>query len=144
MKLIKIVNTIPSIENLSRMKFYNWGASLKVSNLLKKMNSDKDFYISKEREIIESYVKKDENGNYSFSETGQPQFESVENATKFQQELFNLQTTEAEGYENPLVIFVKDFKFGEEALSPNDILVISDFVSIKDEEEDADKERIVS
>lgn len=135
MNLIKIVNAIPAIESVSKMKYYNWHASLKIVNLLKKMKSDRDFYMEKEREIIKSYVKKDENGNFSFNEKGQPIFNSVEDATQFQKELYNLQTTEAEGYNDiPLVIYVNDFKYGEEALSPNDILEISDFIVIEEEE----------
>ena len=82
---------------------------------------------------MKSYVLKDKEGKLQFTELGQPKFESVEKAQEFNEELISLQKTKIDVFD-PIVISVNDFKSGEESLTPEEIMLLSDFITFTCEE----------
>lgn len=126
-ELLKIVNSYDRFMVLTKKRYSNWGVALKLADAAKQLESKRAFYAEKERELIMTYVMKDENGKFQFSEQGQPKFESVEKATEFNTELVSLQRTLVDVFE-PVVISITDFRPDEESLTPEDIIILSDFV----------------
>lgn len=126
-ELLKIVNSYDRFMILTKKRYSNWGVALKLADAAKQLESKRAFYVEKERELIMTYVMKDEKGQLQFSEHGQPKFESVEKATEFNTELVSLQRTLVDIFE-PIVISITDFRPDEESLTPEDIIMLSDFV----------------
>lgn len=133
--LLHIVNVEQKFNELSKKRYHNWGVSLKLSKALREIRENKEIYIEKERELINQYVLKDENGQFKIV-NNQPQFESVEKAEEFQKELNNLQHTEIDIFD-PIHISINDFKFSEDALTPSDILALEPFVVFDEPEEES-------
>lgn len=126
-ELFKIVNSYDRFMVLTKKRYSNWGIALKLADAAKQLESKRAFYVEKERELVMTYAIKDENGQIQLSERGQLRFESVEMATEFNAELVSLQRTLVDIFE-PIVISITDFRPDEESLTPEDIIMLSDFI----------------
>lgn len=132
-ELIKIVNVYNVFVSLTKKRYSNWSTALKLANASKELGSNRDFYLEKERDLLKSYVLKDKEGKLQFTELGQPKFENVEKAQEFNEELISLQKTKVDIFD-PITISVNDFKSGEESLTPEEIILLSDFITFTCEE----------
>ena len=132
-ELIKIVNVYNVFVKKKKKRYSNWSAALKLANASKELGSNRDFYLEKERDLLKSYVLKDKEGKLQFTELGQPKFENVEKAQEFNEELISLQKTKVDIFD-PITISVNDFKSGEESLTPEEIMLLSDFITFTCEE----------
>ena len=132
-ELIKVVNVHNVFVSLTKKRYSNWGTALKLANASKELGSNRDFYLEKERDLLKSYVLKDKEGKLQFTELGQPKFENVEKAQEFNEELISLQKTKVDIFD-PITISVNDFKSGEESLTPEEIMLLSDFITFTCEE----------
>ena len=132
-ELIKIVNVYNVFVSLTKKRYSNWSTALKLANASKELESNRNFYLEKERDLLKSYVLKDKEGKLQFTELGQPKFESVEKAQEFNEELISLQKTKIDVFD-PITISVNDFKSGEESLTPEEIMLLSDFITFTCEE----------
>ena len=68
----------------------------KLNKILHNLEKDFEFYLTRFQEIIEKYAKKDEQGNYEFTEDGTQiliQDGKVDECNKELEELFNLEIT---------------------------------------------------
>lgn len=132
-ELVKVVNVYNVFVSLTKKRYSNWGVALKLANAAKELGSNRDFYLEKERDLLQSYVLRDKEGKLQFTEQGQPKFESVEKAQEFNEELISLQKTQVDIFD-PITISVNDFKSGEESLTPEEIMLLSDFITFTNEE----------
>lgn len=71
-------------------------AAYKVNKLRKNIESEFDYYTDKFREIVDTYAKKDENGNVSFSDDGNQILIQDGKVDECNQALVELQTLEVE------------------------------------------------
>lgn len=127
-KLIAIVNAYNNFVTLTKKRYSNWGTALKLANAARELEQNKDFYLEKEKDLLNAYVLKNEEGKLQFTQYGQPKFKSVEDAQNFNNELISLQRTEVDVFD-PIVIPVSDFKIGEDTLTPEEIKSVSYFVT---------------
>ena len=132
-ELIKIVNVCNIFVSLTKKRYSNWGIALKLANAAKELGSNRDFYLEKERDLLNTYVLKNDEGKLQFTEYGQPKFKNVEDAQEFNDELISLQKTEVDIFD-PITISVNDFKPGEDSLTPEEIMSLSDFITFTCEE----------
>ena len=132
-ELIKVVNVYNVFVSLTKKRYSNWSTALKLANASKELGSNRDFYLEKERDLLKSYVLKDKEGKLQFTELGQPKFENVEKAQEFNEELISLQKTKVDIFD-PITISVNDFKSGEESLTPEEIMLLNDFITFTCEE----------
>lgn len=131
--LFKITNIYNIFASLTKKKYSNWGTALKLANAAKELKANRDFYLEKERELLDSYVLKDKEGNFQITDKGQPKFKNVDDAVKFNDELIALQKTEADIFD-PITVSIDDFKSGEDTLTPEEIMLLSDVITFTHEE----------
>lgn len=127
-ELIKIVNVCNIFVSLTKKRYSNWGVALKLANAAKELGSNRDFYLEKERDLLNAYVLKNDEGKLQFTEYGQPKFKNVDDAQEFNDELISLQKTEVDIFD-PIIISINDFKPGEDSLTPEEIISLSDFIT---------------
>lgn len=130
-KLIEILAVSALFETLSKSHFNNFSVAYKIAKATKELATHKDFYVTEEKKIVESYAAKDKNGQVIIMEGNKIKFNTVDDAKKFNSEITNLQSTEVDLFE-PIVIKLSDFKDGEMNLTPNDIMVLDGFVVFDD------------
>lgn len=78
-------------------------AAFKVARLLKKLETELTTFNDTRIKLIESYAKKDENGQFVTNEKNEYQFDQ-ENANKFVEEINKLLLEEIEIDANPILI----------------------------------------
>lgn len=132
-ELIKIVTVYNTFVSLTKKRYSNWYTALELANAAKVLGSNRDFYIEKERDLLNTYVLRNNEGKLQFTEHGQPMFKNVEDAQEFNDELNSLQKTMVDIFD-PIIISVNDFKHGEDSLTPEEIVSLSDFVTFIYEE----------
>lgn len=128
-KLIDIVNANPIIQELANKRSNNFKLLYSLAKISKNLNESTEFYVQSERKLVETYAKKDKNGNVMF----QPGtnniilFENNENRIAFNDEIVKLQLTEVD-VPDEIEICESDFKRGEISFSANQIMRMDGFI----------------
>lgn len=126
--LIKLALANGPLETLASKHYKNFAVALKLAELKKLVSEKTDFYINQEKGLILQYAGKDKNGNPKVNAQGQISFDNAEDAQKFATEITNLKNTEVE-IDGQIVIHIPDdIKEGQEMLSPNEIIQLSDLI----------------
>lgn len=69
MKLIEAVNAYAAAEEMSK-ESWPYSVSLAVVKLKKALKDEAEFFLTKERELVDRYALKDERGNIALTERG--------------------------------------------------------------------------
>ena len=101
-------------------------AAYKINKLRKNVDSEFDYYSEKFREIVNTYAKKDENGNIAFSDDGAQILIQDGMVDECNQALVDLQTLEIEIDNCNLTI---DDLGDEVECTPDELEVIMPFLS---------------
>ena len=126
--LINLALANGPLETLASKHYKNFAVALKLAELKKLVSEKTDFYINQEKGLILQYAGKDKNGNPKVNAQGQISFDNAEDAQKFATEITNLKNTEVE-IDGQIVIHIPDdIKEGQEMLSPNEIIQLSDLI----------------
>ena len=87
--------------------------------------------MTQEKDIADTYAMKDNNGQLIIENGSQIKFENSEKAINFNKAVFELKNTEVE-IKGPIEIDVaNDFREGEDTLTPDEIVQLSDIISFK-------------
>ena len=69
MKLIEAVNAYLAAEEMSREK-WPYAVALALVKVKRRVKDEVDFFVAKERELVETYAAKDERGNIRLTSAG--------------------------------------------------------------------------
>ncbi len=94
MKLIDVVSARKVITTKATEKL-EFGLAYKFAKLIKLTNDDEDFYNKHQRELLDQYCKRDDEGNVIPDENGRYQFEN-DKISSLNKELKELADTEVE------------------------------------------------
>lgn len=130
-KLIDLINIAPVLNTLTGKHYKNFKVALEIAELKKEISSKVEFYMTQEKDIADTYAMKDDNGQLIIENGSQIKFENSEKAINFNKAVFELKNTEVE-IKGPIEIDVdNDFREGEDTLTPDEIVQLSDIISFK-------------
>lgn len=130
-KLIELVGVLPILSSLTSKHYKNFKVALEIAELKKEISSKVEFYMAQERDLANTYAMKDDNGQLIVENGSQIKFENAENAVNFNKAILELKNTEVE-IKGPIEINIaNDFREGEETLTPDEIVQLSDVISFK-------------
>lgn len=130
-KLIDLINIAPVLNTLTGKHYKNFKVALEIAELKKEISSKVEFYMTQEKDIADTYAMKDDKGQLIIENGSQIKFENSEKAINFNKAVFELKNTEVE-IKGPIEIDVaNDFREGEDTLTPDEIVQLSDIISFK-------------
>ena len=130
-KLIDLINIAPVLNILTGKHYKNFKVALEIAELKKEISSKVEFYMTQEKDIADTYAMKDDKGQLIIENGSQIKFENSEKAINFNKAVFELKNTEVE-IKGPIEIDVaNDFREGEDTLTPDEIVQLSDIISFK-------------
>lgn len=130
-KLIDLINIAPVLNTLTGKHYKNFKVALEIAELKKEISSKVEFYMTQEKDIADTYAMKDDKGQLIIENGSQIKFENSEKAINFNKAVFELKNTEVE-IKGPIEINVaNDFREGEDTLTPDEIVQLSDIISFK-------------
>ena len=130
-KLIDLINIAPVLNTLTGKHYKNFKVALEIAELKKEISSKVEFYMTQEKDIADTYAMKDDKGQLIIENGSQIKFENAEKAINFNKAVFELKNTEVE-IKGPIEIDVtNDFREGEDTLTPDEIVQLSDIFSFK-------------
>ena len=130
-KLIDLINIAPVLNILTGKHYKNFKIALEIAELKKEISSKVEFYMTQEKDIADTYAMKDDKGQLIIENGSQIKFENSEKAINFNKAVFELKNTEVE-IKGPIEIDVaNDFREGEDTLTPDEIVQLSDIISFK-------------
>lgn len=130
-KLIDLINIAPVLNTLTGKHYKNFKVALEIAELKKEISSKVEFYMTQEKDIADTYAMKDDKGQLIIENGSQIKFENSEKAINFNKAVFELKNTEVE-IKGPIEIDVtNDFREGEDTLTPDEIIQLSDIISFK-------------
>lgn len=130
-KLIDLINIAPVLNTLTGKHYKNFKVALEIAELKKEISSKVEFYMTQEKDIADTYAMKDDKGQLIIENGSQIKFENSEKAINFNKAVFELKNTEVE-IKGPIEIDVtNDFREGEDTLTPDEIIQLSDVISFK-------------
>ena len=130
-KLIDLINIAPVLNTLTGKHYKNFKVALEIAELKKEISSKVEFYMTQEKDIADTYAMKDDNGQLIIENGSQIKFENSEKAINFNKAVFELKNTEVD-IKGPIEIDVaNDFREGEDTLTPDEIVQLSDIISFK-------------
>ncbi len=130
-KLIELVVIMPVLNTLTGKHYKNFKVALEIAELKKEISSKVEFYMAQERDIANTFAMKDDNGQLIIENSSHIKFENAEKAVGFNNAVLELKNTEVE-IKAPIEIDItKDFRDGEEILTPDEIVQLSDIISFK-------------
>ena len=130
-KLIDLINIAAVLTTLTGKHDKNFKVALEIAELKKEISSKVEFYMTQEKDIADTYAMKDDKGQLIIENGSQIKFENSEKAINFNKAVFELKNTEVE-IKGPIEINVaNDFREGEDTLTPDEIVQLSDIISFK-------------
>ena len=127
----KLINIAPVLNTLTGKHYKNFKVALEIAELKKEISSKVEFYMTQEKDIADTYAMKDDKGQLIIENGSQIKFENSEKAINFNKAVFELKNTEVE-IKGPIEIDVaNDFREGEDTLTPDEIVQLSDIISFK-------------
>ena len=130
-KLIDLINIASVLNTLTGKNYKKHKVDLEIAELKKEISSKVEFYMTQEKDIADTYAMKDDNGQLIIENGSQIKFENSEKAINFNKAVFELKNTEVE-IKGPIEIDVaNDFREGEDTLTPDEIVQLSDIISFK-------------
>ena len=130
-KLIDLINIAPVLNTLTGKHYKNFKVALEIAELKKEISSKVEFYMTQEKDIADTYAMKDDKGQLIIENGSQIKFKNAEKAINFNKAVFELKNTEVE-IKGPIEIDVaNDFREGEDILTTDEIVQLSDIISFK-------------
>ena len=127
LSLVEILACNKALEVLSKKHYKNFDVALKLAHLKKKLNEESDFYMQQERDIIDRYAEKQEDGNFKLSD-GNLTFKTVDDARSFSEDLTKLKSTMVD-IGDPIKININtDISIDQESLTPDEILALGNII----------------
>ena len=127
--LQSILMIAPIFQDLSRKHYDNFAAAWAVAEALKKIQAQRQFYMDQEKSLVDQYAKRDDKGEIIVEHGNRIKFDKPEDGQSFQESIIKLQNTEIDlGDTFPLKLSPKDFRAGEDILTPEQIMQLDDYV----------------
>ncbi len=127
LSLSEIVACNKALEVLSKKHYKNFAIALKLAHLKKKLAEESDFYMQQERDIIDRYAEKQEDGNFKLT-NGNLTFKTAEDVKGFSEDLDKLKNTPVDIGEPIKIDINTDIAADQESLTPDEILAIGNVV----------------
>ena len=118
----QMYEALPTLERLSKEAGMSMKKAYQVYLLLIEVNKQKEFFIEKQKELIQNY-------NAEVGEDGRIQFSNQEDLINFSQKYEELMSCEVA--ELPQVELTFD-DFGDIKISPSEIMSLSEIITIKE------------
>ena len=139
-KLGQILLVAPVFASLTTKHYGNFYLSYQIAKAAKELDQHRNFYVNEERKIVETYAIKDEKTKQvKIIDGNQISFKNQDDAIAFNKEINELHNMEVEVFE-PFEIKVSDLTKGDANLTPQEILLLEDFVEFIDDEHNDAKE----
>lgn len=127
--LQSILMIAPIFQELTRKHYDNFAAAWSVAEASKKILEQRQFYMDQEKGLVDQYAKRDDKGEIIIEHGNRIKFDKPEDGQKFQESIIKLQSTEIDlGDLFPLKLSPKDFKAGEDVLTPEQLMQLDGFV----------------
>lgn len=121
--LVEVLASDKALEVLSKKHFKNFSVALKIAELKKTLSENSDFYMKQERDIIDRYAEKQEDGNLKLVD-GNLSFKTQDDIKGFTEDLSKLKETKVDIGEPIKIVVDKDLASDQESLTPDEILAL--------------------
>lgn len=121
--LVEVIASDKALEALSKKHFKNFSVALKIAKLKKTLSENSDFYMKQERDIIDRYAEKQEDGNLKLV-NGNLSFKTQDDIKGFTDDLSKLKETKIDIGEPIKIVVDKDLAPDQESLTPDEILAL--------------------
>ncbi len=128
--LIETVAYAKALDTLSKKHYKNFSIALKIARLKKFFAEQSDFYMQQERDIIDRYAEKSEDGNLKLS-NGNVTFATMDDAKNFSIDLTKLKTTKVDINDPFKVVLDEDLADNQESLTPDEILSLCKIIDFE-------------
>ncbi len=131
--LIEIIACNKALEVLSKKHYKNFTTALKLAHLKKKLAEESDFYMQQERDIVDRYAEKDEDGNLKLADNNLT-FKAAEDVKGFSDDLMKLKKTKVDVGEPIKININADIAADQESLTPDEILALGNIIEFSMDE----------
>ena len=134
MKLNEVLAAREPLNKLSQKHFSNFKVVRNISELVKSVNNEFDFFNTEFKKLIDTYAEKDEHGNPVIVQNGNIKLKDEEAKLAFDKEYKELLDLDVSDRVKVITIKETDFKTSEEFLTPGEMMALDPIINWGDDE----------
>ena len=134
MKLNEVLAAREPLNKLSQKHFSNFKVVRNISELVKSVNNEFDFFNTEFKKLIDAYAEKDEHGNPVIVQNGNIKLKDEEAKLAFDKEYKELLDLDVSDRVKVITIKETDFKTSEEFLTPGEMMALDCIINWGDDE----------